>query len=104
MKKIAIFATIFAFILLLTKIANQATPDPLPGRVFSLKAQTVVQCSADEITLVDVHQKVTHLEKDESWPDCGSFQKDEILDFHLSRGDHTKFLSLEKSAWWRKAM
>jgi hypothetical protein len=104
MKRIAIFATVFAFILLLTKIANQAPPDPLPGRAFSLMAQKVVQCSSSEITLVDVHQKATHLEKDESWPDCAVFEKDEVLDFHLTRGDHTKYLSREQSAWWRKAM
>jgi hypothetical protein len=104
MKKIALFATVFAFILLLTKIANQAPPDPLPGRVFSLMAQKVVQCSPDEITLVDMHQKATHLETDESWPDCAVFQKDDVMDFHLTRGDRTKYLSREKSAWWRKAM
>ena len=104
MKKIAIFAAVFAFILLLTKIANQAPPDPLPGRAFSLRAQRVVECTPDEITLVDMHQKATHLEKDESWSECESFEKGEVMDFHLTRGDHTKFLSLEKSAWWRKSM
>ena len=53
MKKIAIFAAVFAFILLLTKIANQVPPEPPSGTAFSLKAQQVVQCSPDEITLVD---------------------------------------------------
>jgi hypothetical protein len=104
MKKIAIFATIFAFILLMTKIANQAPPEPLSGTAFSLKAQKVVQCSPDEITLVDAHQKATHLEIDSSWPDCSQFQKDDVMDFYLSRGDKTKFLSLDHSAWWRKVM
>jgi len=70
MKKLAIFAAAFAFILLLTKIANQVPPEPPPGTAFSLKAQQVIQCSADEITLLDTHQKSTHLEKDNSWPDC----------------------------------
>ena len=51
MKKIAVFAAVFAFILLLTKIANQLPPEPPPGTAFSLKAQHVVQCSPDEITL-----------------------------------------------------
>jgi hypothetical protein len=104
MKKIAIFATVFTFILLLTKIANQMPAAPLSGTAFSLKAQQVVQCSPDEITLVDNHQKATHLEKDSSWPDCSSFQKDEVMDLYLSRGEKTKFLSLEKTVWWRKAM
>ncbi len=104
MKKIAIFAAAFVFILLLTKIANQIPPEPPTGTAFSLKAQRVVQCSPTEITLVDNHQKATHLEKDESWPDCSVFQKDDVLDFYLSRGGRTKFLSFEKTVWWRKAM
>jgi hypothetical protein len=104
MKKIAIFVTVFAFILVLTKIANQQPPDPPSGTAFSLKAQRIVQCSADEITLVDNHQKATHLEKDASWPDCSTFKKDQVLDFYLSRGEKTRFLSDEPTVWWRKAM
>lgn len=104
MKKIAILAAAFAFILLLTKIANQVPPEPPPGTAFSLKAQQVIQCSAEEITLVDQHQKATHLLKDESWPDCSAFHKDVVLDFFLSRGDKTKFLSTEQTAWWRKSL
>jgi len=104
MKKIAIFATIFVFILLLTKIANQMPPDPEPGVAFSLKAQQVVECTPNEITLVDNHQTETHLEKDNSWPECSTFQKSDVLDFYLSRGEKTRFLSAEKTTWWRKAM
>jgi hypothetical protein len=104
MKKIAIFAAVFAFILLLTKIANDVPPEPPSGTAFSLKAQQVVQCSPEEITLVDIHQKATHLEKDESWPECSSFQKDDVLDFYLIRGEKTRFVSNEKTEWWRKAM
>ncbi len=104
MKKIAIFAAAFVFILLLTKIANNVPPEPPSGTAFSLKAQQVLQCSPDEITLVDLHDTATHLEKDASWPDCSVFQKNEVLDFYLSRGEKTRFLSYEKSAWWRKAM
>jgi len=104
MKKIALFAAVFALILLLTKIANQVPADPPSGTAFALKAQQVIQCSPEEITLVDNHMKATHLEKDVSWPDCSVFQKDDVLDFYLSRGEKTKFLSYEKSAWWRKAM
>jgi hypothetical protein len=104
MKKIAIFAAVFVFILLLTKIANDVPPEPPSGTAFSLKAQQVVQCSPDEITLVDIHQKATHLEKDGSWPDCSSFQKDDVLDFYLIRGEKTRFVSNEKTEWWRKAM
>jgi hypothetical protein len=102
MKKIAIFAAAFIFILLLTKIANQVPPPAPPGTAFSLKAQSVIQCSATEITLVDNHQKSTHLEKDSSWPDCAAFQKGEFVDFYLSRGEKTKFLSIEPTVWWRK--
>lgn len=104
MKKIAILAAAFVFILLLTKIANQVPPAPPPGTAFSLKAQQVVQCSATEITLVDNHNVATHLTKDSSWPDCSSFQKNQVSDFYLSRGDKTKFLSNEQTVWWRKAM
>lgn len=104
MKKLAIFAAAFAFILLLTKIANQVPPEPPPGTAFSLKGQQVIQCSGEEITLLDTHQKSTHLEKDESWPDCATFQKDQVLDFYLSRGEKTKFLSSEQTVWWRKAL
>ncbi|HEY2857890.1 MAG TPA: hypothetical protein VGJ21_05700 [Terracidiphilus sp.] len=104
MKKIAIVAAVFVFILLLTKIANQVPPPAQPGTTFWLKAQQVVQCSDSEITLVDAHQHPTHLQKDESWPDCAAFQKDMVLDFNLARGDKTKFLSIEQTTWWRKAM
>ena len=104
MKKIAVFAALFLLILLLTKIANQVPPKPPPGTAFSLKAQQVVQCSPEEITFVDNHQKATHLEKDSSWPECSVFHKDDVLDFYLSRGEKTRFLSYEKTIWWRKAM
>jgi hypothetical protein len=104
MKKIAIYAAVGIFILLLTKIANQVPPPPPPGTSFSLKAQTVIQCSPDEITLVDNHYTATHLEKDSSWPECATFRKDNVLDFYLSRGEKTHFLSAENSVWWRKAM
>lgn len=104
MKKIAIFAAVFVFILLLTKIANDVPPEPPAGSAFSLKAQQVVQCSPEEITLVDNHQKATHLEKDGSWPDCSVFTKEDVLDFYLTRGEKTRFVSDEKTEWWRKAM
>ena len=104
MKRIAIFAAVFVFILLLTKIANQMPPEPPSGTAFSLKAQQVVECTPEEITLVDNHQTQTHLEKDTSWPDCSIFHKDEVLDFYLSRGEKTMFLSDEKTTWWRKGM
>ncbi len=104
MKRIAGFAAAFVFILLLTKIANQVPAAAPTGTAFSLKAQKVIQCSDTEITLVDNHQKATHLEKDDSWPDCSAFNKDQIVDFFLSRGDRTRFLSIESTAWWRKAL
>ncbi len=104
MKKIAIVAAIFVFILLLTKIANQMPPDPPPGYSFWIYAQHVVECSPTEITLVDNHQTEAQFEKDSSWPDCSKFHKDDVLDFHLSRGEKTRFLNDEKTAWWRKAM
>jgi len=104
MKRLATFAAAFVFILLLTKIANQVPQAPPPGTAFSLRAQRVVQCSDGDITLVDNHQKSTHLEKDDSWPDCTAFKNGQVMDFYLSRGDKTKFLSIEQTAWWRRAM
>jgi hypothetical protein len=104
MKKIVTIAAVFVFILFLTKIANQMPPDPPPGMAFSLKAQQVVQCTPDQITLVDNHQVETHLNKDNSWPDCSDFRGGEVIDLYLSRGDQTHFISYEDSPWWRKAM
>jgi len=104
MKKIAAIAAVFVLILLLTKIANQTPPDPPSGYTFWMYAQHVVECAPGDITLVDVHQTETHFEKDLSWPDCSTFQKSDVLDFHLSRGEKTRFLSDEKTAWWRKEM
>lgn len=103
-KKIAIIAVAFLLVLVLTKIANRQSADPMPGMDFWLKAQQVVQCSPTEITLVDEHHVATHLDKDQTWPDCSVFQKDEVLDFHLARSEKTLFLSYEKTAWWRKSM
>ena len=97
-------AAIFVFILLLTKIANQDSQEQLPGVAFALKAQQVIQCSRDEITMVDTRQVPTHLEKDGSWPDCSAFQKGELWDFYLARGEKTRFLRDEKTVWWRKAL
>jgi hypothetical protein len=105
MKKILIVTAVFVFILLLAEIANQIPPPPPPGYAFWLYAQQVVNCSPAEITLVDNHQTEIQLDKDEkSWPPCSSFQKDEVLDFYLSRGEKTHFLRVEQTAWWRKAM
>lgn len=104
MKKIAIFTIAFLVILILTKIANKVPPEPLTGVAFSLKAQQVVQCSATEITLVDMHQKATHLIHDESWPDCSIYQKEDVIDFYLSRSEKTHFLHMEKTPLWRRVM
>jgi hypothetical protein len=104
MKNIVIVAALFVFILLLTKIANDVPPEPPAGYSFWLYAQQVVDCTPAKITLVDLHQIQTQLEKDVSWPDCSSFRKEDVLDFHLSRGEKTHFLSDEDTVWWRKAM
>ena len=104
MKRIAIIAAVFCAILLLTKIANEVPPPAPPGTAFSLRAQHVVECSDTDITLVDNHQTATHLDKDSTWPDCSVFTKSEVLDFYLSRGAKTRFLSDEQTAWWRKVM
>ncbi len=103
-KVLAIVAAVFVFILLLTKIANQAPPQPPSGYTFWLYAQQVVECTPTEITLVDSHHAETHFEKDASWPDCSTFHKDDVLDFYLSRGEKTRFLRDEKTAWWRRKM
>ncbi len=107
-KKIVIAAAaaaVFVFILLLTKIANDIPPEPPAGIAFWMYAQHVVECTPAEITLVDTHQTQTSLEKDfDSWPDCSRFHKEDVLDFHLARGAKTRYLSSEKTEWWRKAM
>lgn len=104
MKKIAAIAAVCVLILLLTKIANQTPPEPPSGYTFWMYAQHVVECTPQDITLVDEHLTETHFIKDTSWPDCSAFQKGDVLDFHLSRGEQTKFLSDEQTAWWRKEM
>lgn len=104
LKKIVVYAAVAFFILLLTKIANQAPREPTIGTAFSLKSQRVIQCSQDEITFIDNHFTTIHLMKDSSWPDCSSFEKDAALDFFLSQGERTHFISEEKTAWWRRAM
>jgi len=104
MKNLAVFTAASLFILLLTKVANQVPPPARPGTAFYLKAQRVVQCSETEITLVDQHYGATHLEKDSSWPECSALKSDVALDFYLSRGEKTHFLSDERTVWWRKAM
>ena len=104
MKKIAIATAVFVLILLLTKIANQMPAEAPSGSAFAAKGQRVIQCSPGEITLVDSHLKATHLETDATWPECSAYQKDDVLDFYLSRGAKTKFLSFERTVWWRKAM
>jgi len=104
MKKILTIAAVFLFIVLLTNLANRVPADGASGTAFSLKAQKVMACNAKEIILVDPHQKSTVLDKDESWPECGAFQSNQVQDFYLSRGAKTHFLGFEKTAWWRKAM
>jgi len=110
MKAIIIFATIFALVLLLTKVANQMPPDPPAGIAFSLRAQKVIQCSETDITLVDTHDnKATHLEIDGtrphgSWPACSDYSADDVLDFYLTRGEKTHLASFEKTSFFRKVM
>jgi len=104
MKRILTIAAVFLFIVVLTDLANRVPADQASGTSFSLKAQRVVACSSNEIVLVDPHQKATRLDKDNSWPECGAFQSNQIQDFYLSRGEKTHFLGFEKTAWWRKAM
>ena len=104
MKKLLIIVAVFVLILFLTKMANQAPPEQPVGIVFSLKAQTVVGCTPDDITLADNHAAQTHLFKDTSWPDCSTFHKNDVLDFYLARGEKTHFLRTEKTEWWRKSL
>lgn len=104
MKKILIIVAVLVLILFLAKIATEVPPEPSSGYAFWLYAEQVVECTPTEITLVNVHQTETHLEKDDSWPVCSTFQKDQVLDFYLSRGEKTHFLKVEETAWWRKAM
>jgi hypothetical protein len=104
MKRILIIATVFLFIVLLTNLANRVPADGGSGTSFSLKGEKVVACNSKEIVLSDHHNTATRLDKDDSWPDCASFQGDQVQDFYLSRGAKTHFLGFEKTAWWRRAM
>jgi len=104
MKRFAVYAAVSLFILLMTKVANQVPREPPSGTAFSLKAQKVVQCSPEEITLVDNHYSTIHLEKDSSWPECATFRTDTAFDFFLSQGEMTHFISDEETVWWRRAM
>ncbi|HEY9128083.1 MAG TPA: hypothetical protein VIM62_13200 [Acidobacteriaceae bacterium] len=104
MKKILVICAVFLLIVVLTNMANRVPADGASGTSFSLKAQKVVACSQREIVLMDSHQTPTRLDKDESWPDCSTYQPNQVQDFYLSRGAKTHFLGNEKTAWWRRAM
>jgi hypothetical protein len=104
MKKAATITAVAVFILMVIMIANQTLPSLPPGSSFTLRAQKIVQCSPDEITVMDNHFSATHLDKDSSWPDCSVFKKDDVLDFYLVVGGKTHFVRDEKTSWWRKAM
>ena len=84
----------------LTKIANNTRVSDNPGSSFWLESQLVVQCSPDEITLADKRCLQTHLVKDDNWPDCSVFQKGVAVDLQLSRGEKTRFVKMQNTAWW----
>ena len=88
-------------IILLTKIANNSHAIDNAGATFWLEKQKVVACSPDEITFEDRRGSQTQLTKDNSWPACSEFQKDQVMDFQLSRGERTHFLKKQPSDWWR---
>jgi len=104
MKNILIGVAVLLAVILLTDLANRIPADGASGTAFSLKAQKVVACSPKEIVLQGPHDTPTRLDKDNSWPDCSSFEAGKVQDFYLSRGDKTHFLGFEDSAWWRKAV
>lgn len=88
-------------VMVLTKIANSIKPSENRGSTFWLERRKVVECTLDEITLEDRRGSQTQLQKDDSWPLCTIFQKDEELDFQLSRGEKTHFVRSQLSGWWR---
>jgi len=104
MKRILFVCAGFLLVVVLTHLANRVPDDAASGTSFSLKAQKVVACSQDEIVLMDLHETSTRLDKDESWPDCSSYEANQVQDFYLSHGAKTHFLRNEKTTWWRKAM
>jgi hypothetical protein len=104
MKRILSISAVMLFILVLSKLASNVAPSPPPGTAFALKAEHVIACSSTEVILADEHNNSTRLDIDSSWPECSTFQKNETLDFYLSRGDKTHFISDERTAWWRKIM
>jgi hypothetical protein len=88
-------------VIFLTKMANNTRITDNQGATFWLEKQKVVECTADEITLEDKRGSQTHLVKDDSWPFCTVFKKDEVLNFQLSRGEKTHFLKKQPADWWR---
>jgi hypothetical protein len=102
--KVATVIAVAVFILMVIMIANQTPPPLPPGSSFILRAQKIIQCSPNEITIMDNHFSATHLDKDASWPDCSTFHKDDVLDFYLLTGEKAHFVRDEKTTWWRKAM
>ena len=70
MKKIAIIVALAVLVILLTEIANQIPPVRRPALRFRSRPKRVIECTPSEITLLDLHQVQTHLEKDLSWPEC----------------------------------
>jgi len=104
MKRLLVALAVFVFVLFLTKLANDAPPEQKEGISFGLKGEQVIMCNTKEIVLANTRSESTHLDKDESWPDCSEFNRDEVYDFYLSRGDRTHFLSYEKTVWWRKVV
>jgi hypothetical protein len=104
MKRVLIVLVVFLAILILTRIVKDIPKEPKAGYSFALMGQQVVMCNANEIVLVNNRMESTHLDKDESWPDCGEFSKEDFYDFYLNRGEHTHFDHYEKTVWWRKVV
>ena len=102
MKKILTFVVFVLLGAVLTKMANDIPSEPEKGVAFSLKGVHVLGCSPTEIIVVDQHQTMTHLDTDDSWPDCSNYQANEVLDFYLARGEKTHFIEMEQVPWWRK--
>lgn len=86
----------------LTKISNaNSQKEAEPVASFWLERQQVQTCSDKEILLIDQKGAQAHLVKGEGWPDCSAFPPGAVLDFQLTRGERTKLLKWQKTAWWR---
>jgi hypothetical protein len=86
----------------LTKISNaNGQKSEAPVASFWLERQQVLNCTDEQIKLVDARGAVTDLPKGSGWPDCSEFPKGAVFDLQLTRGERSNLIKMQNSAWWR---